>query len=121
MNYEIIKLACSALTDLEKMKLAQFLIQTSIHAIEQEQEQEQAGNKPQDKESTSSQKENKKIEAIQSRIMKSKPTKVSSMKNFIRSMFQHEGGISESEMNNIFKYFKKAKVFKISGEKIVYL
>ncbi len=114
MSYEVVKLACENLTELEKMKLAQYLIQTSVQAMEK-------GNpKTQVTESVSPAKAEI-VENVQERVLKSRPSKVSSMKNFVRAMFQFQGGISDSEIDTILNQLKKDKVFKVDGSKIIYL
>lgn len=114
MSHEIVKLACEKLTELEKMKLAQYLIQTSVQTMEK-------GNpKPQVIESVSPTRAQI-VEDVQGRVLKSRPNKVSSMKNFVRAMFQFQGGISDSEIDIILNHLKKNKVFKVDGTKILYL
>jgi endonuclease III-like uncharacterized protein len=114
MSYEVVKLACENLSQLEKMKLAQYLIQTSVQAMEKEKPKAQV--KPSEKQSKADV-----VATIQERILKSRPSKVTAMKNFIRAMFQFQGGISEPEIESILKDLKKQKVFKVDGAKVVYL
>lgn len=114
MSYEVVKLACESLTGLEKMKLAQYLIQTSVQAMEKD------SPKPQVNETVSLSK-NQVLDSVQERVLKSRPSKISSMKNFVRAMFQFQGGISDSEIDAILNRLIKDKVFTINGSKIVYL
>lgn len=114
MSYEVVKLACENLSQLEKMKLAQYLIQTSVQAMEKDKPKVQV--KPSEKQSTVDV-----IATVQERVLKSRPSKVTAMKNFIRAMFQFQGGISEPEIESILKDLKKKKIFKIDGAKVVYL
>ncbi|EGR0269186.1 hypothetical protein FMH15_21490 [Vibrio alginolyticus] len=114
MSYEVVKLACENLTVLEKMKLAQYLVQTSVQAMEKEKPAAQV--KP-----TATQTKDQVVSSIQERVLKSKPSKVSSMKNFIRAMFNFQGGISDSEIDSILKDLKKKKVFRVDGAKVIYL
>ncbi|MEZ8991025.1 hypothetical protein AB4571_01795 [Vibrio breoganii] len=114
MSYEVVKLACENLTQLEKMKLAQYLIQTSVQAMEKEK------TKTQVKESASPTKAQV-ISTVQERVLKSKPAKETSMKNFVRAMFQFQGGISEAEVDKIIKDLMRKKVFRIDGAKVIYL
>ncbi len=114
MSYEVVKLACENLSQLEKMKLAQYLIQTSVQAMEKEKPKVQV--KPSEKQSKTDV-----IATVKERVLKSKPSKVASMKNFIRAMFQFQGGISDPEIESILKDLKKQKIFRIDGAKVVYL
>ena len=110
MSLEVVKLACENLTGLEKMKLVQYLVQTSVQAMEKENPKDQV---KQSKELV--------VAEVRERVLKSKPSKVSSLKNFIGSMFQFQGGISDSEIDTIVEGLKKSKILKVNGMKIVYL
>lgn len=114
MSYEVVKLACENLTQLEKMKLAQYLIQTSVQAMEKEKPKTQV------KEPASPTKAQV-MSSVQERVLKSRPSKESSMKNFVRAMFQFQGGIPDTEVDNILKDLIRKKVFRIDGSKIIYL
>ena len=114
MSYEVVKLACENLSQLEKMKLAQYLIQTSVQAMEKDKPKVQV--KPSEKQSKGDV-----IATVQERVLKNRPSKVTAMKNFIRAMFQFQGGISDHEIESIIKDLKKKKIFKIDGVKVVYL
>lgn len=114
MSYEVVKLACGNLTELERMKLAQYLIQTSVQAMEEKNPKVQV-QQPITKSKASV------VADVEGRVLKSRPSKVSTMKNFISTMFNFQGGISSSEVDIIIEGLKKKKLFKIDGNKIVYL
>ena len=58
---------------------------------------------------------------VKERLLKSKPSKLSSLENFIDAMFQFKGSISESKRNQIIAQLKKAKVLCVENNKVKYL
>lgn len=125
MSYEVIRLACDKLSHREKMKLAQYLIQAAIKEEETLHPTERVidtsggkRNKPQEASKTLSGKEL--ILYAKERLEKSKPAKAQSLKNFISAMFQFQGGIEESKIEDIVKSLEKEGFLSINGTKVNY-
>jgi len=55
------------------------------------------------------------VEYVLERLIKLKPTKISSLKNSIAAMFQFQGGISESEQAKIIFQLQKLKYIHIDA------
>ena len=100
MNYDVIALACEQLSYRDKLRLAQLLIQTvrKEDEIETPQKRTEAPIKkapqPIIKED-----EIDTIEYVVKRLLKLKPTKIKSLTNSIKSIFQFQGGISGMVQN----------------------
>ncbi|MBY6213293.1 hypothetical protein KUV95_17250 [Microbulbifer agarilyticus] len=125
MSYEVIKLASDKLTYREKMKLAQYLIQAAIKEEETFRPTERSVDTSESKQSKVS--ENNKdlsgkelILYAKERLAKSKPAKTQSLNNFIAAMFQFQGGIEESKIENIVKGLEKDGFLSINGTKVSY-
>ncbi|MCA0901115.1 hypothetical protein [Microbulbifer agarilyticus] len=125
MSYEVIKLASDKLTYREKMKLAQYLIQAAIKEEETLRPTERSVDTSESKQSKVS--ENNKdlsgkelILYAKERLAKSKPAKTQSLNNFIAAMFQFQGGIEESKIENIVKGLEKDGFLSINGTKVSY-
>lgn len=125
MSYEVIKIAAEKLTYREKMKLAQYLIQAAI--------KEEENLNPTERLVTSSNiQKNKATETkidleghdllsyAKERLAKSKPGKHQSLKNFIGAMFQFQGGIEDSKIDDIVNGLEKEGFLSISGSKVNY-
>ncbi|MGR5154826.1 MULTISPECIES: hypothetical protein [Vibrionaceae] len=128
MNYEVITLACEQLSYREKLKLAQYLIQTARREEEVEHPVNRLTNVAERKKSV---KQPTKVKtrsitvnhydyAVE-RILKLKPTKRSSLLNSINAMFQFQGGISEKEVNEIILRLQKNKKLVLNNNKVSYV
>jgi len=53
--------------------------------------------------------------------LKSRPSKVKSLENFIDAMFQFKGSISEEERSSIISSLQKKKLIKIEKNLVLYL
>jgi uncharacterized protein involved in tolerance to divalent cations len=61
------------------------------------------------------------IEYIATRLLKLKPTKMKSLKNSIRAMYNFQGSISEQDEMEVIAKLQKLKYIKIDNNKISYL
>ena len=127
MNYEVITLACEQLSYREKLKLAQYLIQTARREEEIEHPINRLTDVVECKESAKQPiKVNTKSTIVNNydyaveRILKLKPTKRSSLLNSINAMFQFQGGISEKEVNEIILRLQKNKKLVLNNNKVSY-
>lgn len=124
MSYEVIALACEKLSYRDKLRLAQLLIQAARKEEEQENPQKRI-NQQEDKKNLKTQKnisqEVSIIDYAIERISKLKPTKKKSLLNSIKSMFQFQGGISESDMEKVVSELQKRKLIKLENNKVHYL
>lgn len=125
MSYEVIRLACDKLSYREKMKLAQYLIQAAIKEEETLNPTERVvnapcpkQNKPQEVSNNLSGKEL--ILYVKERLEKSKPAKTQTLKNFISAMFQFQGGIEESKIEDIVRSLERDRFLSINGTKVNY-
>ena len=89
----------------EKMKLAQKLIQMAC--IEEERQN-----------STSQVEE---IETIKKRLLKSKPAKFNALTNFIKAMYNFNGGIDDTKVSKIIDDLQKSKFIRLDQNKVNYL
>ena len=123
MNYDVIALACEQLSYRDKLRLAQLLIQ--IARKEEENENPQNRAKQEVLENTKTKKEPLKeldtIEYVVGRLLKLKPVKRQSLINSIKSMFQFQGGISDSDINKIIAELQKRKYIKLEQNTVHYL
>jgi hypothetical protein len=126
--YDEIVLLCKKMNYRDKLRLAQLLIQ-----LARKEEEEIANNKSQNVNQENKNKEtevvkNKKSENnvdkfqyIIDRLKKSQPKKLNSLQNFITSMFQFRGGISNLDRDKIISELQKNKVITIdSNNKVTY-
>ena len=95
MSFEEISRLSVELNYRDKLRLAQLLIQ---HARKEEEEQ---NHKARVTGGSSARDTSETIEYVAERILKLKPTKRSSLVNSIGAMFQFQGGISETEKEQI--------------------
>lgn len=115
-KYDEIKNEILELSYRDKLRLAQLLIQLA----RKEEEEFSVGHAiPQQSE--------KKIETVDTyvyaleRVLKSRPSKLVSLENFISAMFQFQGSITEDEKQDLIKKLIKNKVIHIEGNKVIYL
>jgi len=125
MTYDVIALACEQLSYRDKFRLAQFLIQTARKEEENENPQNRvepkaAAKKPKVKEAPPSE-EIDTIKYVVERLLKLKPTKQKSLTNSIKSMFQFQGGIADSDINHIISELQKRRHIKIEKNTVSYL
>lgn len=123
MSYEVIKLATDKLTYREKMKLSHYLIQAAIKEEEtiNPSEREIKVKTENTIEDIKSLNKEDLISYVKERLSKSKPVKIKSLKNFIESMFQFQGGIETSKIDEIIKNLEKENFLTINGTKVNYL
>lgn len=125
MTYDVIALACEKLSYRDKLRLAQLLIQTARK--EEETANPQARTEPQTVVSNTTVKEaapqngNETIGYVIERLLKLKPAKKGSLVNSIKSMFQFQGGISDSDIEKVIAELQKRKILKIEQNKVSYL
>ena len=125
MNYNVIALACESLSYRDKLRLAQWLIQVARKEEENANPQNRLeiidatnARNPTGKEAS---KNMNPIEYIENRLFKLKPTKIKSLKNSIKAMYQFQGGISDDEIDKIISDLQKRKFIKIEQNKVIYL
>ncbi len=119
ITYDAITVLCEYLSYRDKLRLAQLLIQQARKEEETEHPQKRVETnqplvpKPQET-----------IEYITDRLLKlkSRPSKKSSLINFIKAMFQYQGGISDTDIEKIISQLQKQKYISIeSNDKVTYL
>ncbi len=108
MTYDKIVQECKRLSYRDKFKLATVLLQ-------QGRKEEELFNEEKEKSSIVD------FDDIVKRVLKSKPTKTSTLKNFINAMFNFQGSISSDEADKIIEKLKKKKYLKIEGMKVIYI
>jgi len=122
MSYDVIALACEQLDYRDKLRLAQLLIQTARKEEENSSPQKRA--EPPAKKVPQKIVEEAEIDTISyvtERLSKLKPVKVKSLTNSIKSMFQFQGGISDSDVDNIIKELQKQKHIKLENNNVSYV
>jgi hypothetical protein len=120
MTYDEIAGLCEQLGYRDKLRLAQLLIQ--LARKEEETQNPQHRIEENRKEFSKSQNSSEVIQYVFERLIKLKPTKISSLKNSIGAMFQFQGGISESEQERIISQLQKLKYIQIdANNRVTYL
>ena len=109
MTYEAIKDLTLQLSYRDKFRLAQLLIQ-----VGRKEEEEQYVEKVKEENSID-------LDYVSERLLKSRPSKVKSLENFIDAMFQFKGSISEEERSSIISSLQKKKLIKIEKNLVLYL
>ena len=117
MDYNTALEAVVSLSYRDKLRLAQLLIQLA----RKEEEEQSVKSIPKQVKQSSSKEELLDLNYVKERLLKSKPSKLSSLENFIDAMFQFKGSISESKRNQIIAQLKKAKVLGVENNKVTYL
>lgn len=105
MKYEEIAEICEGLSYRDKFRLAQLLIQLGRKEEEEEYPEQRISE-------TSSTAEH--VQYVAERIRKLKPSKKASVLNSISAMFQFQGGIQDSDKENILSELQRLKVICIS-------
>jgi hypothetical protein len=123
VNYDVIALACEQLSYRDKLRLAQLLIQIARQEEENENPQNRAKQEVLENAKTKKEplKELDTIEYVVGRLLKLKPVKRQSLINSIKSMFQFQGGISDSDINKIISELQKRKYIKLEQNTVHYL
>jgi len=113
MTYDEIAGLCEHLGYRDKLRLAQLLIQLA----RKEEETQNAQHRIEENQKDFSKPLNSSevVEYVWERLIKLKPTKISSLKNSIAAMFQFQGGISESEQVKIIFQLEKLKYIQIDA------
>ena len=109
MTYDEIKDLTLQLSYRDKFRLAQLLIQN-----ERKDEEEQYVEKVKEENLID-------LDYVSERLLKSRPSKVKSLENFINAMFQFKGSISEEERADIISSLQRKKVLKIEKNLVLYL
>lgn len=110
MEYDEIAKLAADLPRADKLKLSEYLKNLALIEQEKVQPVSQLGDNKLDN-----------LDYVLGRIKKSKPTKLETLFNFIKAMFQFKGGISDDEINIIIKILVDREYIKIVGNKISYL
>jgi hypothetical protein len=121
MNYDVIALACEQLSYRDKLRLAQLLIQTARK--EEEVENPQKRTESPIKKAPPKIVEEAEIDTIKyvtERLFKLKPVKVKSLTNSIKSMFQFQGGIPDSDVEDIISELQKRKHIVVNNNNVSY-
>ncbi|MBD1830295.1 hypothetical protein H6F71_23290 [Microcoleus sp. FACHB-61] len=113
MTYDEIAGLCEQLGYRDKLRLAQLLIQLARKEEETQNAQHRIEENPKDFSKPLNSSEV--VEYVFERLIKLKPTKISSLKNSIAAMFQFQGGISESEQEKIISQLQKLKYIQIDA------
>jgi hypothetical protein len=113
MTYDEIAGLCEQLGYRDKLRLAQLLIQ--LARKEEETQNAQHPIEENRKDFWQPLNSSEVVEYVFERLIKLKPTKISSLKNSIAAMFQFQGGISESEQEKIISQLQKLKYIQIDA------
>jgi uncharacterized DUF497 family protein len=127
INYDVIALACQQLSYRDKLRLAQFLIQLARKEEENANPQHRKESIGVEKTKVKQDKQDKQdsvkdidnVQYIIERLLKLKPVKKKSLVNSIKSMFQFQGGISDSDIDKIIDELQKQKYIKIEQNRIL--
>ncbi|WHP06296.1 hypothetical protein QLH32_02160 [Acinetobacter corruptisaponis] len=117
MDYNTALEAVVSLSYRDKLRLAQLLIQLA----RKEEEEQSVKSTPKQVKPSSVKEESLDLNYIKERLLKSKPSKLKSLENFIDAMFQFKGSVSESKRNQIIANLKKAKFLRVENNKVTYL
>ncbi|MEG4504407.1 hypothetical protein QUA81_10640 [Microcoleus sp. F6_B4] len=120
MTYDEIAGLCEQLGYRDKLRLAQLLIQLARKEEETQNAQHRIEENPKDFSKPLNSSEV--VEYVFERLIKLKPTKISSLKNSIAAMFQFQGGISDSEQERIISQLQKLKYIQVdANNRVTYL
>lgn len=111
MDYNTALEVVSSLSYRDKLRLAQLLIQL---ARKEEEELSVKSTLQPIKELSID------LNYIKERLLKSRPSKLSSLENFIDAMFQFKGSISESKRNQIIVHLKNEQFIYEKNHRIIY-
>ncbi len=121
MNYDVIALACEQLSYRDKLRLAQLLVQTArkeeeVQNLQKRTEAPAKKSPPKIVEET----EIDTIKYVTDRLFKLKPVKVKSLTNSIKSMFQFQGGIPDSDVEDIIGELQKRNHIAVNNNNVSY-
>ncbi len=120
MTYDEIADLCKELEYRDKFRLAQLLIQLARKEEENQNPQKRVENSR--KASPISKDSVEIIQYVIERLKKLKPSKTRSLLNSIDSMFQFQGGISDSEKEQIVSELQRLKHIRIdNNNRVTYL
>ncbi|MGN5152613.1 hypothetical protein ACTG23_22800 [Aeromonas enteropelogenes] len=105
MSYEEIAKVCEQLSYRDKFRLAQLLLQLGRKQEEDEYPAPRI---------TSESNGHDQTDYVTERLLKLKPSKLTSLSNSISAMFQFQGGISEKDKQDIIAKLKQKNVIHIS-------
>ncbi|MGP1382163.1 MAG: hypothetical protein ACTS2F_01315 [Thainema sp.] len=106
MDYGELAKLCEQLSYRDKFRLAQYLIQLA--------RQEEEERNPDSRRAIITDFET--IEYVAERLMKSKPTKRAKLLNFIGTMFQFQGGISDTDKEAIVHELQKRRYLTVDQD-----
>lgn len=125
MTDDVIAFACEKLSYRDKLRLAQLLIQIA----RKEEENANPQNRSESEATAKCPKITEKqvfdeidtIGYVVERLLKLKPSKKKTLVNSIKSMFQFQGGVSDSDIDTIIHELQKRKHIKIEQNSVSYL
>jgi hypothetical protein len=125
MTYDEITEECEQLSYRDKLRLAQLLLQLGRKEEEIKNPQKRGSSQKTKNNSQSeveAENEVGSIEYVAKRLLKLKPAKLKSLTNSVSSMFQFQGGISETDEKKIILELQKKKYLKVdSNNRVTYL
>lgn|SRR5690606_25084303 len=105
MKYEDIAKACESLSYRDKFRLAQLLLQLGRKQEEEEYPAPRNNSNPGELDQT---------EYVAERLLKLRPSKLSTLSNSIAAMFQFQGAISVADIDVIITNLKRQNVISVS-------
>lgn len=123
MNYDVITLACEQLSYRDKLRLAQLLIQAARKEEENANPQNRVETKAIAEKAKVKEEASKDIDTIEyviKRLLKLKPETKESLTNSIKTMFQFQVGISDSDIDKIISELQKRKCIIIDQYSVSY-
>ena len=114
-KYDAIKNEVLELSYRDKLRLAQLLIQLA-RKEEEELSAERDFVQPENKTETVNN-----YEYVLERVLKSRPSKLASLENFIGAMFQFQGSITEDEKQRLVQKLISHKIIQVEGNRVTYL
>ena len=109
MTYEEIKHLTLQLSYRDKFRLAQLLLQ-----VGRKEEEEQYVEKVTEEHFID-------VDYVSERLLKSRPSKLKTLENFIDAMFQFKGSISEEDRTTLISNLQRKKIIKIEKNSVLYL
>ena len=109
MTYEEIKDLTLQLSYRDKFRLAQLLLQ-----VGRKEEEEQYVEKVTEEHFID-------VDYVSERLLKSRPSKLKTLVNFIDAMFQFKGSISEEDRTTLISNLQRKKIIKIEKNSVLYL
>ena len=109
MTYEEIKDLTLQLSYRDKFRLAQLLLQ-----VGRKEEEEQYVEKVTEEHFID-------VDYVSERLLKSRPSKLKTLENFIDAMFQFKGSISEEDRTTLISDLQRKKIIKIEKNSVLYL